>query len=83
MKTVIRKMGHSQGILIPTSLLMRAGLEIGEVDIAVENNAIVIRKLARTVRQGWAEASKAIAVARDDGLVWQAFDNEGDHVLVW
>lgn len=83
MKTSIRKMGNSQGVLIPKPFLAQAGLDMGEVDIEVENNAIVIRKPERKVRQGWAEASAVIAAAKDDELVWPEFGNVGDKELVW
>lgn len=83
MKTSIRKMGNSQGVLIPKPFLAQAGLEMGEVDIEVENNAIVIRKPEKKVRAGWAEASKAIAAANDDTLVWPEFGNAGDKELAW
>jgi hypothetical protein len=30
-----------------------------------------------------AEAARAIAAARDDGLVWPEFGNAGDDALTW
>lgn len=83
MKTSIRKMGNSQGVLIPKPFLAQAGLDMGEVDIEVENNAIVIRRPQKKVREGWAEASKAIAAAKGDVLVWPEFENMDDEGLVW
>lgn len=83
MKTSIRKMGNSQGVLIPKPFLAQAGLDMGEVDIEVENNSIVIRRPEKKVREGWAEASKAIAAAKDDVLVWPEFGNIDDKGLVW
>ncbi|MES2830377.1 MAG: AbrB/MazE/SpoVT family DNA-binding domain-containing protein [Pseudomonadota bacterium] len=83
MKTSIRKMGNSQGVLIPKPFLAQAGLDLGEVDIEVENNCIVIRRPEKKVREGWAEASKAIAAANDDVLVWPEFGNVDDKGLVW
>ncbi|MBM3340929.1 MAG: AbrB/MazE/SpoVT family DNA-binding domain-containing protein [Betaproteobacteria bacterium] len=83
MKTSIRKMGNSQGVLIPKPFLAQTGMDVGEVDIEIESDAIVIRKPAKKTRQGWAEASKVIAAARDDGLVWPEFSNEGDKDLTW
>jgi len=83
MKTSIRKMGNSQGVLIPKPFLAQAGLDMGEVDIEVENNAIVIRKPEKKVRAGWAEASKAIAAANDDALVWPEFGNADGKELAW
>jgi len=35
------------------------------------------------VRTGWAEASKALAAAEDDALVWPEFANIDDENLDW
>jgi antitoxin MazE len=83
MKTLIRKMGNSRGVLIPKPFLAQAGMDVGEVDIEIEHDAIVIRKPEKKARLGWADASKQIAAAGDDGLVWPEFANEGDKDLVW
>lgn len=83
MKTAIRKMGNSQGVLIPKLFLTQIGMEMGDVDIDIENDAIVIRKLAKNPREGWAESSKKIAAAGDDKLVMPEFANEDDRELVW
>ena len=83
MKTLIRKMGNSRGVLIPKPFLVQTGMDVGEVDIQIESDAIVIRKPEKKARHGWADASKVIAAAGDDGLVWPEFANEGDKELVW
>ena len=83
MKTQVRKMGNSQGVLIPKPFLAQAGIGLEEVEIAVEDAAIVIRKPARKVREGWAQASQAIAEAGQDQLAWPEFPNEADRDLQW
>lgn len=83
MKTQIRKMGNSQGVLIPKPFLVKTGMDLGEVDIDIESDTIVIRKLQARPRQGWAEASRALAAAGDDKLVWPEVVNESDKDLVW
>ena len=83
MKTSIRKMGNSQGVLIPKPFLVKTGMALGDVDIDIESDTIIIRKLEKKPRHGWAEASKAIAAAGDDKLVWPEFANESDKDLVW
>ncbi len=83
MKTQVRKMGNSQGVLIPKPFLAQAGIGLEEVEIAVEDAAIVIRKPKRKVREGWAEASQAIAEAGQDQLAWPEFSNEADRDLQW
>ncbi|WGG50889.1 AbrB/MazE/SpoVT family DNA-binding domain-containing protein [Rugamonas sp. DEMB1] len=83
MKILVQKIGDSQGVLIPEPVLAQAGIELGEVDLAVVDDAIVIRKTPRPVRVGWAEASKRIADAGADGLEWPECGNEADRSLEW
>lgn len=82
MRTTIRKMGNSQGILIPKPVLAQIGLE-NDAELSVENDAIVIRKPRETVRAGWAEAAKALAESGDDALLWPEFANADDETLKW
>ncbi|MGH8778961.1 AbrB/MazE/SpoVT family DNA-binding domain-containing protein [Paraburkholderia sp.] len=82
MKTTIRRMGNSQGVLIPKPILAQLGLE-DEVDMEVENDALVIRRPQKTVREGWANASKELAKAGDDSLVMGEFGNADDAGLTW
>jgi hypothetical protein len=37
----------------------------------------------QAVRKGWAEASRVIADAGDDELVWPEFSNADDDELAW
>jgi antitoxin MazE len=82
MQVALRQIGNSQGIVIPKPLLAQLGLK-GEVNMTVENGALVLRKPAKPVREGWAEAAQTIAQAGDDGLVLGEFANEGDDQLAW
>lgn len=82
MQVTIRKMGNSQGILIPKPILSQVGLE-GTVDLQVKNGVIEIRPLKRNPRENWARDSQRIAQANDDKLAWPEFGNEGDAELVW
>jgi antitoxin MazE len=82
MKITIRRMGNSQGVIIPKPVLAQAGLET-EAVLSIEKGAIVLRKPAASSREGWAEASKRIASAGDDALVWPEFGNEADKDLKW
>lgn len=83
MRTAIRKIGNSQGVLIPKPLLAEAGLE-SDVDMSVENGALVLRP-ARPAepRAGWAEAARELAKAGQDAAVWPEFANAGDADLKW
>ncbi|MGF6633686.1 AbrB/MazE/SpoVT family DNA-binding domain-containing protein [Paraburkholderia sp. MM6662-R1] len=82
MKTTIRKMGNSQGVLIPKPILAQLGLE-DEVDMEVENDALVIRRPQKAVREGWAVASKRVAETGDDALVMGEFGNADDAEITW
>jgi len=82
MQVAIRKMGNSQGVLIPKPILAQVGLD-GLADLQVNNGVIEIRAIKRNPREGWAKDSLRIAQTGDDLLVWPEFGNEGDAELVW
>jgi antitoxin MazE len=69
MKTTIRKVGNSHGVILPLTMLAMAGIQ-DEAEMLVEKRTIVLRKPRKAVRAGWAEASKQIAVAGDTALIW-------------
>ncbi|WP_288830858.1 AbrB/MazE/SpoVT family DNA-binding domain-containing protein [uncultured Paraburkholderia sp.] len=82
MKTTIRRMGNSQGVLIPKPVLAQLGLE-NEVEMEVENDTIVLRRPKHKAREGWAEASRAVAESGDEALVMGEFSNADDAELAW
>ena len=84
MRAAVRKFGNSAGVIIPKSILVELGVAAGDaVDMTVEEGRIVVAPVKRFPRDGWAEASRAIAEAGDDALAWPEFRNEGDDDLVW
>ncbi|PTB22454.1 AbrB/MazE/SpoVT family DNA-binding domain-containing protein [Trinickia symbiotica] len=82
MKTTIRRMGNSQGILIPKPILVQLGFE-HEVEMEIEGDALVIRRPRKKAREGWADASKRLAAAGDDALVMGEFGNSEDAEWSW
>lgn len=82
MEVAIRKMGNSQGVLIPKPILAQVGLG-GTADLQVRDGVIEIRPVRRNPREGWADDARRIAEQSDDALVWPAFANDGDNELVW
>jgi antitoxin MazE len=74
-KTKIIRIGNSQGVRIPRSLLEQAGVienERGdvlgqEVELEVEEEGILIR-LVRQTRAGWEERFREMAERGDDAL---------------
>ncbi len=78
----IRRIGNSQGIVIPKPLLAQIGLE-GQAEMTIERNALVLRRPAKAARAGWAAAAKKLAEHYDDSLVLGEFSNEADAELSW
>ncbi len=78
----IRQIGNSLGIVIPKTVLAQVGLD-GHAEMTVERGAIVLRKPAKPVRSGWAEAAQALAAGGGDSLVLGEFGNEADSDPVW
>jgi antitoxin MazE len=82
MLTTIRRMGNSQGVIIPKPLLQQVGLS-DQAEMVVEGNTLVLRQPRRAPRSGWAEASKELAAKGADALVLPEFGNEADTDLKW
>src|SRR5271154_4746923 len=79
MRTAVRKLGNSSGVIIPKSLLRELDVTVGDaVDLALEAGRIVLIPLKRRARAGWAEASRGggVAAPRDVGVrrgeIWLA-----------
>ena len=84
MRTSLRKMGNSSGLIIPKPLLAEIGAKTGDaVEVVAEADRIVILPVRSTARAGWAEDAKRLAEAKDDGAVWPDFPNESDADLTW
>ncbi|RQQ47593.1 AbrB/MazE/SpoVT family DNA-binding domain-containing protein [Burkholderia stagnalis] len=75
-------MGNSQGGLIPKPLLAQLGFE-DEVEMEVKDGTLVLRRPQNAPRQGWAEASKVLADAREDHPVMGEFGNADDVEIEW
>ena len=84
MKSAIRKMGNSHGVIIPKPLLAEIGAKAGDqVELSVQDGKVVMAPTTRHPRAGWAEDSKAIHAAGDDKLVWPEFSNDFDKDWEW
>ncbi|WP_274628605.1 AbrB/MazE/SpoVT family DNA-binding domain-containing protein [Arvimicrobium flavum] len=84
MRSALKKFGNSAGIIIPKPLLSELGAQAGDaVDVSVDGDCLVIRRVADAPRQGWAEDAAQLAAEGDDGLIWPEFPNEDDGALKW
>jgi antitoxin MazE len=80
----IRRIGNSQGVVIPKPVLAQLGLDAeAGLEMTIEDGALVLRRPANPARMGWAEAARSIAEAGDDELVMGEFGNAEDSELVW
>jgi antitoxin MazE len=82
MLVTIRRLGNSQGVLIPKPLLQQVGLK-DQAEMRVEGDALVLRRPKAAPRSDWAAASQKIASSGDDALVLPDFGNQGDKDLKW
>ena len=83
MKVTLHRIGNSQGVILPKPLLAQVGFTESELEMTVEQDAIVLRKPKKSVRSGWADVAKELAENGDDALEWPEFPNEGDQSLTW
>ena len=86
MRTALRRMGNSTGMIVPAAVLREAGIATGTLlDIAVEDGRIVAAPVAAALRSGWAADAAAIADAGEDHDTdaWADFGNDGDALLTW
>ena len=82
MQISIRRMGNSQGVLIPKPILQQVGLE-DRAEMIVEGDALILRRPRPALRAGWAEASQQIAASGEETLALSEFSNEADEDWTW
>ncbi|MBX9825998.1 MAG: AbrB/MazE/SpoVT family DNA-binding domain-containing protein [Xanthobacteraceae bacterium] len=72
MKSQVRKVGNSHGVIIPKPLLDEIGIVDGDVvNLKVNKKGRIVLSPVRTeARAGWAADSKALAQAGETGRVW-------------
>ena len=78
----VRRIGNSLGIVIPKPVLAQVGLS-ERAELTVERGAIVLRKLRKAARSGWAEAAQSVAIKGEDELLMGEFQNAADLELEW
>ena len=73
MKSHVRKLGNSHGVIIPRPLLDEVGVKAGDpVDLKVNKKGrLVMSPIRSKARDGWAKDSKALAEAGETGA-WPA-----------
>ena len=84
-RSVIRRLGNSQGESIPRSILDEAGLAIDSpIEITVDGGTIVLRKLPVHPREGWAaDAALETETAEDREWLEADLDTQARGELKW
>jgi antitoxin MazE len=75
MRLPVRRIGNSQGIILPQVLIAQCSFQ-DEVEVS-EGDSLVITKPASQPREGWEEGLRKMAEAGDDNLVMD-FPNRFD-----
>lgn len=76
MRAQIIRIGNSQGIRIPKTMLEQVGFK-EDVELEVKKDQIII-KAAKKVRQGWEKAFQEMAKRGDDKLLDAVTNNNWD-----
>jgi antitoxin MazE len=83
MKSTIRNIGNSKGIIIPQNFLKECYIE-DEVNIEIRDNHIIISAAKDVKRKGWTEAFQEMAKNGDDQLIIpDVFNDEDIHDWKW
>ena len=69
LKIKVRKIGNSEGIVIPQKYLKVLKGNQGEIEIEVDEKGILLKSHRETPRKGWAKAFKKMAKNGDDTLL--------------
>ena len=81
LKSTLRKMGNSTGMILPKAILDQLGLAIGaKVELRVENGEVIAKPEKREVRKGWAEDAERIGKLglTEEERDWLDFPNDFD-----
>ena len=73
MRSQVRKMGNSHGVIIPKPLLQEIGVCAGDaVDLKVNKKGRLVVSPIRAAapRSGWADDSKSLVQSGESGRAW-------------
>ena len=72
MRAHVRKVGNSQGVIIPKPLLDEIGVKAGDaVSLKINKKGrLVMSPIRSEARAGWADDSRALASSGEAGQAW-------------
>ena len=84
MRSALRRMGNSTGMIVPTAILREAGLASGaQLDVSVDAGRIVATPVVLPLRAGWSDDAMALALVTAEEAEWLGVSNAGDADLTW
>lgn len=85
MKTHIRKMGNSQGVIIPRLLLEEIGVKTGDiVELKINKKGrLVLTPHREQRRAGWSDDSKRLAESGEEGTALPAIGGAPGKSFKW
>lgn len=86
MRSSLRRMGNSTGLILPRPVMEEAGVQKGAVvELTVEEGRIIVTPVREAARTGWAAAAAEIAAASasEDEAAWRSFGLDDDPDLTW
>lgn len=84
MRTALRKMGNSTGMIVPKAILTELGAHVGATfEISVEDGRMIASPVNDEPRTGWVEAARIIGADEETADDWLGFANDGDDTLAW
>lgn len=84
MQAAIKRMGNSAAILLPKPVLAHLHVAAGDLlQMDLQEGRVVLSPAKLHPREGWAEAAKSLAAARDGEMEWPDLGNAGDEDWVW
>jgi antitoxin MazE len=84
MRSALRRIGSSTGMIVPAAVLREAGLAVGQpLELVAENGRIVATPIETPLRAHWAEAAATLATPTDEEAEWAGVPLAGDDDLAW
>ena len=71
------KIGNSQGVMLPKTLIEEAGIK-GPIEIKAKKNTIVITAFEKSARLGWSDTFQKMSELKDDNT-FMNLNNSFDH----
>ena len=87
MSTTLTKIGNSQGVRIPKSIIKQAKLEDAEIEFEITKDGLLLKPIKKVSRKNWEvsikETFKKSSDTKDEGLLEDFLNHEHDIDWEW